>query len=118
MCTVQLNGIKTSSHGAPGTLDVLVDQSGNFMFFDCSRWGAEGAGDACRWREWRFVPFRIALGVLTAGMVQLHRNFRTFAVDRVDQITESTNEPVMVNAHRVAGRAPDFPIDRGVFGND
>ncbi|MNP33119.1 hypothetical protein D3C76_1263380 [compost metagenome] len=51
-------------------------------------------------------------------MVQLHRNLRAFAVDRVDEIAECANEPVVVNAHRVAGRAPDFPIDRGVLGDD
>jgi hypothetical protein len=118
MCTVQLNGIKASGHRTSGTLDILIDQSWYFMFFNCTRWGTECAGDTgCRC-QWWLVTLCVALGVLAPGMVQLHGNLRAFTVDRVDQVAECANEPVMVDSHRVTRGAPDLPIDRGILGDD
>jgi hypothetical protein len=51
-------------------------------------------------------------------MVQLHGDFRAFAMDSISQIAQTTNEPVVVNSDWMPDRTSHLPIDRSVLGND
>jgi hypothetical protein len=50
--------------------------------------------------------------------MQLHCDFCTLTMDGIDQITERTDEPIVIDTDRMPGGATDFPIDGCVFGDD
>jgi hypothetical protein len=50
--------------------------------------------------------------------MQLHCDFCTLTMDSIDQITERTDEAIVIDTDRMPGGATDFPIDGGIFRDD